>query len=264
VEKELSEKGVNLYKGTKVIGFESDDKGAVGSVVTEDHKGHETDMVLVAVGAKPNSKIAEEAGIKLGLKGAIVVDKYMRTSLPNIWACGDCTVTYNRITQEPVYIPLGTTANKQGKVAGENVLGGRATFPGVLGTQVTKIFDTFVASTGLTEEQAAAAGFKPLKVTIKHSDKAGNFPGKKPLYITIIIDKNKGKILGAQLVGSEGVAKRADVFVTAITAGMDVYELNELDLTYAPPVAPVYDPILIAAAMGIKALEKEKRSQSDR
>lgn len=255
IESELIKNGVKLYKNIEVVEFEASNDGKVKSLRLKDNRIFDADMVLLAVGVKPNTELAIKAGIQTGLKGCIVVDQYMRSSIPNVWACGDCTMTYNRITREPLFIPLGTIANKQGKIVGENVLGGQAVFPGVLGTQVTKIFDLFVASTGLTKEQALASGFEPVQATIKHWDRAGYYPGTQSIWVTIIMDKNHGKILGAQLVGSEGVAKRIDVFVTAITVGMTVYELNELDLAYAPSVSPVYDPILIAATIGIKAIK---------
>lgn len=254
VEDELRKNDVKLLKNTKVIGFEASGK-TVSKIITEGNVAYDVDMVLVSVGVKPNTDIAKEAGIQTGLKGSIIVDRYMRTNVADIWACGDCVQSIHRVNQQPVYIPLGTTANKQGKIVGDNVLGGHVAFSGVMGTQVTKIFDIFVAATGLTQEQAVDSGFKAISATIKHIDRADYYPGNQPLYITITMDKNNGRILGAQLVGSEGVAKRVDVFVTAITAGMTVYELNELDLAYAPPVSPVYDPILISASVGIKAIE---------
>jgi NADPH-dependent 2,4-dienoyl-CoA reductase/sulfur reductase-like enzyme len=213
-------------------------------------------MVIASVGVRPNTALAKSAGIETGFKGGIVVDKYMRTSVPDIWAAGDCTETHHLITKRPTYIPLGTTANKQGKIAGENILGGKATFPGVLGTQVTKIFEIYTAATGLNEAGAKDAGIETVSAKIRQSDKASYYPSSKPVHVKIILDKKSGKVLGAQMVGSESVGKRVDVFVTAITAGMTVYQINELDLAYAPPVAPVYDPILIAASAGIKALEK--------
>lgn len=258
VEQDLDANNVKLFKNTKVIGFESSEDGKVSRVIVEGNRSYDVDMVLVSVGVRPNTDLAAKAGIETGLKGSIVVDEYMRTSLKDIWACGDCVQSYHRITKKPVYIPLGTTANKQGKIVGDNVLGGNTSFSGVMGTQVTKIFDTFVASTGLTEAEARAMGIDATSAIIKHSDKAGYYPGKKPIYIKITMDKPSGRVLGAQLIGSEGVGKRVDIFVTAITAGMTVYDMDELDLAYAPPVSPVYDPVLIAASVGIKTLEKRE------
>jgi NADPH-dependent 2,4-dienoyl-CoA reductase/sulfur reductase-like enzyme len=255
IEEELQKNQVRLYKNTKVIGFETLGENGL-RIKTEDGGVFDSDMVIASVGVRPNTALAKSAGIETGFKGGIVVDKYMRTSVPDIWAAGDCTETHHLITKRPTYIPLGTTANKQGKIAGENILGGKATFPGVLGTQVTKIFEIYTAATGLNEAGAKDAGIETVSAKIRQSDKASYYPGSKPVHVKIILDKKSGKVLGAQMVGSESVGKRVDVFVTAITAGMTVYQINELDLAYAPPVAPVYDPILIAASAGIKALEK--------
>lgn len=259
IEDELKKNQVLLYKNTKVIRFDATGENGL-KIITEGGGVFDADMVIVSVGVRPNTALAKSAGIETGPKGGIVVDRHMRTSAPNIWAAGDCTETHHLITKRPTYVPLGTTANKQGKIAGENILGGKATFPGVLGTQVTKIFEIYVATTGLNEAAAKDAGIEAVSAKIVHRDKASYYPGSKPIHVKNILDKKSGKILGAQLVGSEGVGKRIDVFVTAITAGMTVYELNELDLAYAPPVAPVYDPILIAASAAIKALQNELKS----
>ncbi|GAQ24966.1 FAD-dependent oxidoreductase [Tepidanaerobacter syntrophicus] len=255
IEAELEKNSVKLYKNTKVVEFKPAEKGGL-KIITEGNNIFDADMVIAAVGVKPNTLLAQNAKIQTGTLGGIAVDKYMRTSCPDIWAAGDCTETYNRITKKPVYVPLGTTANKQGKIAGENAAGGSVIFPGIIGTQVTKIFNTYTATTGLNEISAKDAGMLPISAKIKHVDKAGYYPGSKSIHVKIIIDKNTAKVIGAQMAGSEGVGKRIDIFATAITAGMTVYELNELDLAYAPPVSPVYDPVLIAASSGIKALEK--------
>lgn len=255
IEAELERNSVKLYKNTKVVEFNYADNGGL-KIRTQDNNIFDADMAIVAVGVKPNTILAQNAKIQIGTLGGIAVDKYMRTSCPDIWAAGDCTETYNRITKKPAYVPLGTTANKQGKIAGENASGGNAAFYGILGTQVTKIFDVYVATTGLNEMSAKDAGMFPVFAKITHKDKAGYYPGAKPIHVKIVIDKNTGKVIGAQMAGSEGAGKRIDVIAASITAGMTVYELNELDLAYAPPVSPVYDPILIAASAGIKAVEK--------
>jgi len=255
IEEELRKNQVRLYKNTRVTEFKTSGEDSV-RILTENGEIFDADIVIVSVGVRPNTVLAKNAGIKTGLKGGIVVDNYMRTSASDIWAAGDCTETHHFVTKKPIYVPLGTTANKQGKIAGGNMLGGKAAFPGVLGTQVTKIFDLYVAATGLNEAGAQDVGIETVSAKIKQSDKASYYPGSKPIHVKIILDKKSGRIMGAQMVGSEGVGKRIDVFVTAITAGMTVYEFNELDLAYAPPVAPVYDPILIAASAGIKAMKQ--------
>jgi len=255
VEDELQKNSVKLYKNTKVVEFQASGENVI-KILTEDGRNFESDMVIASVGVKPNTALARNANISIGPLGGIAVDKYMRTSAPYVWAAGDCTETYNLVTRKPAYLPLGTTANKQGKIAGENVVGGSAAFPGILGTQVTKIFDTYVATTGLNEMSAKDAGIAAVSAKIVHTDKASYYPGSKYIHTKIVLDKKTAKVVGAQMAGSEGIGKRIDVFATAITAGMTAYQLNELDLAYAPPVSPVYDPILIAASAGIKALEK--------
>ena len=254
VEAELLKHDVKVYKGTTISEIEG--IGAYPKKVrTTDGKAFDADMVLISVGVRPNSELAAKAGLKIGINGGIVVDQFLQTSHPDVWACGDCVQMFDLILKQPTYAPLGTTANKQGKLAGDNVVGGKGVFAGVLGTQATKIFDTYVASTGLSEDKAIKTGLQPITVKIIKNDKASYWPGAKPMRIKLILE-NSGKLLGAQMIGSEGVAQRINVLVAAITAGMSVYELNELDMVYAPPLAPVYDPILIAASEGIKELAK--------
>lgn len=214
------------------------------------------DFVLLSVGVVPASELARDAGLALGIKGAIAVDDEMRTSDPDIYACGDCVQMKNRITGAAVHVPLGTTANKQGRIAGDNLAGGHETFKGVLGSMVTKCFDLYIAATGLSLEQAKAAGYDAAASVITKGDRASYYPGSRDNRICLILDKKTGRLLGAQAIGSETVAGRVNVFATAITAGMTVAEINELDLVYAPPVAPVYDPILIAASQAVKKVEK--------
>ena len=185
----------------------------------------------------------------------IVVDDEMRTSDPHIWACGDCVQMKNRITGGAAYVPLGTTANKQGRIAGGNLAGAHETFKGVLGSMVTKAFELYISATGLSLAQAQAAGYNAAASVITKGDRASYYPGSQSNTICLILDKATGRLLGAQAIGSESVAGRINVFATAITCGMTVAEINELDLVYAPPVAPVYDPILIAASQAMKKVE---------
>ena len=179
----------------------------------------------------------------------------MRTSDPHIWACGDCVQMKNRITGGAAYVPLGTTANKQGRIAGGNLAGAHETFKGVLGSMVTKAFELYISATGLSLAQAQAAGYNAAASVITKGDRASYYPGSQSNTICLILDKATGRLLGAQAIGSESVAGRINVFATAITCGMTVAEINELDLVYAPPVAPVYDPILIAASQAMKKVE---------
>lgn len=158
----------------------------------------------------------------------------------------------NRITGGAAYVPLGTTANKQGRIAGGNLAGAHETFKGVLGSMVTKAFELYISATGLSLAQAQAAGYNAAASVITKGDRASYYPGSQSNTICLILDKATGRLLGAQAIGSESVAGRINVFATAITCGMTVAEINELDLVYAPPVAPVYDPILIAASQAMK------------
>lgn len=210
------------------------------------------DFVMMSVGVVPNSQLAKEAGLELGIKGTIAVNDEMQTSDPAIWACGDCVQMKNRITGKPAYVPLGTTANKQGRIAGGNIAGAHESFPGILGSMVTKVFDLYIAATGLSLQQAIEAGYEAVSSVIKKGDRASYYPGSRDNHICLILDRKSGRLLGAQGIGSESVAGRINVFVAAITCGMTVSQINELDLVYAPPVAPVYDPILIAASQAMK------------
>ena len=230
-------------------------EGSVCGVRATDGSETPVDYALLSIGVVPASDLARDAGLELGLKGAIVVDDEMRTSDPRIWACGDCVQMKNRITGGAAYVPLGTTANKQGRIAGGNLAGEHETFKGVLGSMVTKAFDLYISATGLSLDQAKAAGYDAVSSIITKGDRASYYPGSRDNTICLILDKKTGRLLGAQAIGSESVAGRINVFATAITCGMTVSEINELDLVYAPPVAPVYDPILIAASQAMKKVE---------
>ena len=230
-------------------------EGSVCGVRATDGSETPVDYALLSIGVVPASDLAHDAGLELGLKGAIVVDDEMRTSDPRIWACGDCVQMKNRITGGAAYVPLGTTANKQGRIAGGNLAGEHETFKGVLGSMVTKAFDLYISTTGLSLDQAKAAGYDAVSSIITKGDRASYYPGSRDNTICLILDKKTGRLLGAQAIGSESVAGRINVFATAITCGMTVSEINELDLVYAPPVAPVYDPILIAASQAMKKVE---------
>lgn len=257
VQKVLSDNGIHVTPDTTVEEILREN-GNVTGVKTSKGSIIGADMVLVCAGAVPNSGLARDCGLTLGLKGGIVVDDYMQTSDPSIWACGDCVQMKHVLTGQPCYVPLGTTANKQGKTAGGNIGSAAPTpFAGVLGSQVTKIFNLYIASTGLDEEQAGRIGYNAISASITKSDRASYYPGGTDNHLTLTFDRDSGKLLGAQGVGSESIAGRMNVLVAAISAGMTVNELNQLDLVYSPSVAPVYDPLLIAAAQAIKIKEKK-------
>lgn len=255
VKETLTKNGVHVHTGVGVEAILTED-GRVNGVKASDGEELPVDFVLMSIGVLPASGLAKDAGLELGIKGTIVVDDEMRTSDPSIWACGDCVQMKNRITGQAVHVPLGTTANKQGRIAGENVAGGHETFKGVLGSSVTKVFDLYIATTGLSEQQASQAGYEVATSIVTKGDRASYYPGSRDNKICLVLDKKSGRLLGAQGVGSETIAGRINVFATAITCGMTVPEINELDLVYAPPVAPVYDPILIAASQAMKKIEK--------
>jgi len=258
VAEELEAKGVNLVQNAVIQGFEGDNDGRVRAVALADGT-YDVDFVLMATGSKPDSRLAKEAGLRVNANGTIAVDERMQTSNPDIYAAGDCVGQKHMVTGKEVYTPRGTTANKQGRVAGENASGRSDTFKGMVGTLVSKIFDLTVARTGLSSGEAAAEGYDFTTSTISHPDHAFTYPDPEPEAITtkLIMDKKTGRLLGAQMIGKHktmGVAKRIDVLATALQSRMTVAEINELDLSYSPPYSPFYDNILIAAEVGLKKL----------
>lgn len=209
----------------------------------------ETDLVLIATGVRPEARLAAGAGITLGRWGAIVVNRAMETNAPHIYAAGDCAETYHRLLERNVYMPLGSTAHKQGRVAGENAVGGQATFGGTLGTQVVKVFDLIAARTGLRDSEARDAGLDPLTTQTEVWDHKAYYPGAHTLHIRLTGDRGTGRLLGAQIVGhhTAEVSKRIDVFATALFNRMTVAELNDVDLSYTPPLSTPWDAVQVAA-----------------
>jgi NADPH-dependent 2,4-dienoyl-CoA reductase/sulfur reductase-like enzyme len=241
----LREFGVTLHLGERVTGFDGSD-GRVTAVVT----GNRTlpaDLVVLGLGARPNVELAASAGLEVGPSGALAVDRRQRTGVDGVWAAGDCAEKMHRVSGQPVAIALGTHANKQGRVAGINIGGGYATFPGVVGTAATKVCALEVARTGLGEAEAAAAGFEPRSVTVESTTRAGYYPGAAPITTKLVVEARSGRLLGGQIVGREGAAKRIDALALALWNEMTVGELLNADLSYAPPYAPTWDPVLIAA-----------------
>lgn len=207
------------------------------------------DFVLVAVGAVPATELAQTAGVVLGQGGAIQVNQRMETNVLDIYAAGDCVETWHRLLKSPTYLPLGTTAHKQGRVAGENAVGGDAKFAGSLGTQVVKVFELAIARTGLREQEAQKAGFAPVTTELKTWDHKAYYPGAHSLRIRVTGDRHTRKLLGAQIIGhyQAEVAKRIDIFATALFHQMTVHHLNDLDLSYTPPLSSPWDPVQMAA-----------------
>ncbi|KXB05547.1 hypothetical protein AKJ50_00650 [candidate division MSBL1 archaeon SCGC-AAA382A13] len=255
LEKELGENNVNLRKNSTIVGFEGNEDGEVQKVIFEDGE-METDFVLLSIGVQPTSRLAEDAGIKTGKSGAIVVDDKMRTNIGNIYAAGDCVETNHLITGEKVYIPLGDTANRQGRVAGINIAGGDSTFPGVLGTAITKVFDLGVARTGLSESEAEEAGYNYITSTIRQNSRAFYYPGGEKIFLKMVVEENSGRVLGAQIAGREGVSQRIDVLASLIYNETPIVEIQNLDLAYAPPYSPAWDPIQTCAKVALSKLGK--------
>jgi NADPH-dependent 2,4-dienoyl-CoA reductase/sulfur reductase-like enzyme len=253
IERVLAAHAVVLKKNAAVSQIAGPSGGLGTSVQFGLAGGIPADLVILSTGIRPRTELAESAEIALGRTGAIAVDDAMRTNVHSIFAAGDCTEVQHIVTGAPAYFPLGTTANKQGRVAGENAAGGRARFPGIVGTLVTKVFELELARTGLSTEQARAHGFSPQSVAITSISKAKYFQGK-PLFVKLIWDQPTSLLLGCQMLGEDGAAKRIDVAAMALHARMRVPDLVDLDLGYAPPFAPVWEPILIAANEAMKKI----------
>ncbi|MBW3667909.1 MAG: FAD-dependent oxidoreductase [Actinobacteria bacterium] len=240
VSEAMRSEGITVRCGEAVVAFEEK------AVVTENGPVH-ADLVVLGLGVVPNSGLAADAGVATGVKGAVRVDPRQRTSVDGVWAAGDCAESFHLVSRRPVHIPLGTHANKQARVAGVNIGGGYATFPGVVGTAATKLCGTEIARTGLTEREATAAGLGYVVARITSTTRAGYLAKSGRIVVKMLAEKRSGRLLGAQLIGTEGAAKRVDIVATALTAGMTVEQMTALDLSYAPPFSPVWDPVLVAA-----------------
>ncbi|SCE81883.1 NADPH-dependent 2,4-dienoyl-CoA reductase, sulfur reductase [Micromonospora viridifaciens] len=245
--------GIRIRTGLSVTDLRERD-GRIAAVVTPEGP-IPADVVVLGLGVRPNTALAEAAGLPLGPTGGVRTDRRMRVpGVPGVWAAGDCVETLHRVGGMPVHMPLGTHANKQGRVVGINIGGGYATFPGVIGTAVTKVCDLEVGRTGLRERDALAAGFEFVSVIAESTSRAGYYPGARPMTVKLIAERPGGRLLGAQIVGWSEAAKRIDALAVALWNGMTVDEMTSLDLGYAPPYAPVWDPVLIAARKAVDAL----------
>ena len=250
----MRELGIDVRTGVGVTGLLADAAGRIEAVQTDAGR-IPADVVVLGLGVRPNTGLARAAGLPIGTTGGIRVDLRMRViGIPDVWAAGDCVETVHRITGQPAHVPLGTHANKQGRVAGINIGGGYATFPGVIGTAVTKVCELEVARTGLRETEAANAGYDYLAVTVQTTSRAGYFPGTAPMTVKLVVERGSGHLLGAQIVGRSESAKRIDPLAVALWNRMTVDDMTALDLGYAPPYAPVWDPVLIAARKAVDAV----------
>ncbi len=260
VEEELAKNGCILLKNSPLGEIVENSSGKVAAVQT----GGETikaDLVLLASGVIPNSEIAAAAGIRLSVQNTIAVNEHLQTSADNVFAAGDCTAQIHKVSEKPVFISQALAANRSGRTAGANVTalvwekGQPASYPGTMGTVLTKVFDLEVGLCGLNLKEANAAGFDGRFTWIKDRSRAGYYPGGSPLYVGLVFESGSGRILGGQIAGKEGAAKRLDVISAAIDAKMDLQRFSNLDLGYCPPFSPAWDPLLTAASVALKNLE---------
>jgi NADPH-dependent 2,4-dienoyl-CoA reductase/sulfur reductase-like enzyme len=258
VRAELENHGVEVLTGTTARQITRAAPGETGRLRVEAAADGTTvtraaDMVLVVVGVRPDTGLAASAGAALAVKGAIAVNRQMRTNLPGVFAAGDCVITHHRLLGE-TYLPLGTTAHKQGRVAGENALGGHREFAGSLGTQVVKIFDQAAARTGLRDHEATAAGYDPVTVPSQADDHKAYYPGSHHITMRVTGDRTTGRLLGMQLFGHKNaeVAKRIDIAATAIFHGMTIDAVSDLDLSYTPPLGSPWEAVQMGAQAWVR------------
>ncbi|MFG2450956.1 FAD-dependent oxidoreductase [Streptomyces sp. NPDC048512] len=239
--------GITMVDDAEVTKVLTGDDGRVRAVVTDDAE-YPADVVVLGIGVRPETALARAAGLPVGDHGGLLTDLAMRVrGHENIWAGGDCVEVLDLVSGGERHIALGTHANKHGQVIGTNVGGGYATFPGVVGTAVSKVCDLEIARTGLREKDAHRAGLRFETVTVESTSRAGYYPGAEVMTVKMLAERRTGRLLGVQIVGREGAGKRVDVAAVALTAGMTVERMTTLDLGYAPPFSPVWDPVLVAA-----------------
>ena len=252
VAEALKEAGVELFLGEKLEGF--DEAGGSLAAVKTDKQVLAADLAVLGLGVRPNTGLAEEAGITLGVRKAIEVDDHQKTGEENVWAAGDCAQSFHLVSKKPAWVALGSVANKQGRVAGVNIGGGDAAFPGVVGTAITRFMETEISRTGLSEREAEELGLDYVSRTITDHIRAGYYPDPGRITIKILAEKATGRLLGAQIVGTRGAAGRIDVPAVALHAGLTVKDMINLDLGYSPPFSSAWDPIHIAARQTLKLI----------
>ncbi|MEV7611563.1 FAD-dependent oxidoreductase [Streptomyces sp. NPDC089799] len=247
--------GIRTVARAEVTGIRTDEEGRARAVVTADGTEYGADIVVLGIGVEPRTGLARAAGLPLGDSGGILTDLSMRVrGHRNVWAGGDCVEVLDLVSGRNRHIPLGTHANKHGQVIGSGVGGGYATFPGVVGTAVSKVCSLEIARTGLREKDASAAGLRFVTATVRSTNTAGYYPGAEEMTVKMLAEHRTGRLLGVQIVGGAGSAKRVDVAAVALTAGMTVEQVVSLDLGYAPPFSPVWDPVLVAARKALAAV----------
>ncbi|MCD9873029.1 FAD-dependent oxidoreductase [Streptomyces guryensis] len=248
--------GITMVDDAEVTKVHTGGDGRVRAVATQDAE-YPADVVVLGIGVRPQTELARAAGLPLGSHGGLLTDLAMRVrGHENIWAGGDCVEVLDLVSGQERHIALGTHANKHGQVIGTNVGGGYATFPGVVGTAVSKVCDLEIARTGLREKDARRAGLQFEAVTIESTSRAGYYPNPSPMTVKMLAERRTGRLLGVQIVGREGAGKRVDIAAVALTAGMTVEQMTALDLGYAPPFSPVWDPVLVAARKATAAVRK--------
>ncbi|MET9952045.1 FAD-dependent oxidoreductase [Streptomyces sp. NPDC006339] len=246
--------GITTVGSATVTKILTGEDGRVRAVATDDAE-YPADVVVLGMGVQPETSLARAAGLPLGSYDGLLTDLSMRVrGHDNIWAGGDCVEVLDLVSGRDRYVPLGTHANKHGQVIGANVGGGYATFPGVVGTAVSKVCDLEIARTGLREKDARAVGLRYVTVTVESTSRAGYYPGAAPMTVKMLAERRTGRLLGVQIVGREGAGKRVDIAAVALTAGMTVDTMVSLDLGYAPPFSPVWDPVLVAARKAVAAV----------
>jgi NADPH-dependent 2,4-dienoyl-CoA reductase/sulfur reductase-like enzyme len=256
VHRAMENIGIEVHTGTTAEGFETGPDHRIRSVLTA-HGSIPADVVVLGLGVRPNTELAGQAGLPLGDHGGLRTNLQMTVlGHDRIWAGGDCVEVLNLVSDQYQHVPLGTHANKQGRVIGHNLAGSYATFPGVVGTAVSKVCHLEIARTGLRERDAERAGFAYVTVTVQSGTKAGYFPGTQDMTIKMTAERRSGRLLGVQIVGYEGSAKRIDTAATALWNRMTVEDMTALDLGYAPPFSPVWDPILVAARKAAAAVRQ--------
>jgi len=251
-QEELDRNGVITLTGTKTESITRGNDGRLHLATTAGELA--VDLLIIAIGVRPDARLAAEAGIPLGKTGAIQVDFSQKTPLENIYAVGDCCEVFNRVSMRWVHIPLGDIANKQGRVAGRNIGGAPILFPGIVAAQSFRLFDLEMAATGIDEREANQAGFHPVSTIVWGNAIAGAMPGNSPVGIKLIADRSTGKLLGAQAIGEAGAVSRVNTLSCALWAGLGLEEVAYLDLAYAPPFSPSWDPIHLAAQDLLKKL----------
>ncbi|MFD4140103.1 FAD-dependent oxidoreductase [Streptomyces sp. NPDC058572] len=256
VHKAMDGLGIRTVTGSAVTAVRTDASGRACAVVTEEAE-YPADVVILGIGVEPETTLARAAGLPLGAYDGLLTDLAMRVrGHENIWAGGDCVEVLDLVSGRERHVPLGTHANKHGQIIGSNAGGGYATFPGVVGTAVSKVCELEIARTGLREKDAREVGLRYVTATIESTSTAGYYPGAALMTVKMLAERRTGRLLGVQIVGREGSGKRVDIAAVALTAGMTVEQMTALDLGYAPPFSPVWDPVLVAARKATTAVRK--------